>query len=126
LLSLAVAFVPFVAGIALMSTSEALGFLMFAVATVAYIGFSAWNSVWKQGAEGWTIGKQKMGIKVLREQDGAVAGWPTALGRALFPQVINFFCGIFSLVDYLWPLWDEPKKQRLTDKVFKLVVVRVN
>jgi uncharacterized RDD family membrane protein YckC len=77
---------------------------------------------------GMTLGKQALGIKVVRE-DGAGWTFGTALLREfvikglLFGTVGSFFLSIPTLVDYLWPLWDE-KKQALHDKLATSYVVK--
>jgi hypothetical protein len=40
------------------------------------------------------------------------------------PALVNFFCGVFSIIDGLWPLWDD-RNQALHDKVAKSVGIRV-
>jgi uncharacterized RDD family membrane protein YckC len=77
---------------------------------------------------GMTIGKQVCGIRVIKED-----GTPVTAGFAvlrdfvveglLFGTVGSFFFGIPTLLDYLWPLWDE-KNQCLHDKMVSTYVVR--
>jgi uncharacterized RDD family membrane protein YckC len=82
---------------------------------------------WRQA----TPGKMVMGLKVrLRERPELPFGtvllrWvgqygPSALG--LIPLVGGIF-GLYSLIDYLWPLWDG-NKQAIHDKIAKTNVVR--
>lgn len=68
------------------------------VGLLAYIG----AQVAMQVRYGQSIGKKLMGIRVVRPD-----GTPVSLARLIFlrngvPQVINAFCGIFSLVDVLF------------------------
>lgn len=113
-----------VLGIVSGRASQVIGLLVAGLGYIGLLVFSIWNTIWKQGTEGWTIGKQKMGIKVLRQDNGLVIGWPMALARSVVAALIsNVTCGIGGIADYLWPLWDKPKKQRLTDKILSLVVV---
>jgi uncharacterized RDD family membrane protein YckC len=72
---------------------------------------------------GQTIGKQAMGIRVIRE-DGLPLTFVTALVReALGRQVPAVLTsGLYVPVDYLWPLWDA-RRQALHDKVGRTFVV---
>jgi hypothetical protein len=45
------------------------------------------------------------------------------VGRWLVPGLINTVVGVYSIIDYLWPLWDF-RNQRVTDKMFRTLVVR--
>lgn len=76
---------------------------------------------------GQTLGKQLLGIRVLREDRR-----PFELGTALVREVaikhMLFGLGYFlllipNLLDALWPLWDE-RRQTLHDKLSSTVVVR--
>jgi uncharacterized RDD family membrane protein YckC len=78
---------------------------------------------------GQTWGKQILGITVIRDN-----GEQIELGFAflrefvvknlLFGFVGGFFAGIPTLVDYLWPLWDD-ENRCLHDMVVSTHVVRV-
>ncbi|HEY5316843.1 MAG TPA: RDD family protein [Solirubrobacteraceae bacterium] len=72
---------------------------------------------------GQTIGKQAMGIRVIRA-DGLPLTFATALVReALGRQVPALLTsGLYVPVDYLWALWD-PRSQALHDKVGRTFVV---
>jgi uncharacterized RDD family membrane protein YckC len=77
---------------------------------------------------GQTLGKQLCNIRVIKED-----GTPVTAGFAvlrdfvieglLFGTVGGFFFGIPTLVNYLWPLWDE-KNQALHDKMASSYVVK--
>jgi uncharacterized RDD family membrane protein YckC len=77
---------------------------------------------------GQTLGKQVCNIRVVKE-DGARVDIGFALLRdfvvkgLLFGTVGGFFFGIPTLVDYLWPLWDD-RKQALHDKMVSSYVVQ--
>jgi uncharacterized RDD family membrane protein YckC len=78
---------------------------------------------------GQTLGKQAIGIRVIRE-DGA----PVELGFTLLREVVvkTLLFGYVALVtlylatilNYLWPLW-EPRNRALHDKIVRSRVVRV-
>lgn len=72
-----------------------------------------------QGRTGQTLGKRRIGIKLVREQDGAVPGRP----RSILRQLAHVLDTLPLLVGWIWPLWDE-KHQTFADKVCRTVVVR--
>jgi uncharacterized RDD family membrane protein YckC len=84
----------------------------------------------REGANnGQTWGKQIVGITVVRN-----AGEPVGMGFAFLREVVvknllfgwigSFFAGIPTLLDYLWPLWDD-ENRCLHDMVVSTHVVRV-
>ena len=128
---LIVAYVLFFVAVAASSNSDSIGplgvvaLLLVLVAVLWAIGFTIWNLFVRQGKTGQSIGKQKQGIKLVREIDGQPVGGGMAFVRYFVAGIIgNLTCNIFNLVDYLWPLWDE-RKQRLIDKMFKFQVIEV-
>ncbi len=74
---------------------------------------------YRQGTTGQTPGKQVLKIRLLREQDGQVVGFGTAVIRAILHIVDALPC----LLGFLWPLWDA-KKQTFADKIMKTVVIK--
>jgi uncharacterized RDD family membrane protein YckC len=80
------------------------------------------------GGNGQSWGKQIVGIRVVRD-----VGQPFDFGSAflrefvikglLFGTVGGWFLGIPTLLDYLWPLWDD-ENRCLHDMVAKTHVVR--
>jgi uncharacterized RDD family membrane protein YckC len=77
---------------------------------------------------GMTLGKQALGITAVRED-----GQPWTFGTGLFREfvikyllvgVVGGFVIVGSLINYLWPLWDD-RKQALHDKIIKDYVVKV-
>jgi len=82
---------------------------------------------WKQA----TPGKLIVGIRVRRRDTPGPLPWSTITLRvgfvtalSLFAQVplIGVLFGLVTLLDYLWPLWDD-KNQALHDKVARTNVV---
>lgn len=79
-----------------------------------------------------TLGKLALGLRVrLREQPGQLP-WVTAIVRTLVANVNSVlgwipFIGVltlpFTLLNYLWPLWDD-NKQALHDKAARTNVVK--
>lgn len=95
------------------------GFLLLAIGMVLGVVIWVRNYMLRQGRTGYSYGKAKVGIKLIREQDGQPVGAGMAFVRYLLHGVINQAC----YIDYLWPLWDA-KKQTLTDKILTTVVIQ--
>lgn len=105
--------------------ADALGVLLSVLAYVASIGFSIWNLCIRQGATGQSIGKERQGIELVKDETGRPVGGGMAFVRYLLANVLSgVTCGVYGLLDYLWPLWDEDNK-RLTDKIVTMSVVVV-
>lgn len=82
-----------------------------------------WNSVVRQGRTGQSFGKKKMGLALVNASTGTTVGGWRVLGRYLVASMLgNLTAGIFGLIDYLWPLWDD-RGQRLVDKMLGTVVI---
>ena len=89
---------------------------------VAFI-WSIWYFGYRQGKIGLTPGKRVAGTKLINIETGTPPGGAKGLGRSIVPSALgSFSSGIYQLIDYLWPLWDE-KNQRITDKMFSTQVV---
>jgi uncharacterized RDD family membrane protein YckC len=96
-----------------------IGQALAVIGYIAAIGVGIWNVVFRQGATGQTLGKQVIGIKLIRELDGQPVGAGMAFVRGLAHIVDSIAC----YVGWLWPLWDA-KKQTFADKLCSTVVVR--
>ncbi|WP_181783969.1 RDD family protein [Pseudonocardia pini] len=97
--------------------------VVLVVASVCYVAafaFALWNTCYRQGKTGQSLGKQLVGTRLVRLRDGGTLGfWPT-LGR----QLAHVLDSLPFYLGYLWPLWDE-RRQTFADKVCDTVVVRV-
>jgi uncharacterized RDD family membrane protein YckC len=94
-----------------------------AIIVLAYLGiagFSLWNRVFLQGHTGQTLGKKRLGIKLIRENTHEVLGPGYCFVRDLAHVLDSLVCDI----GYLWPLWDA-KKQTFADKVCHTIEVKV-
>ncbi|RZS82879.1 putative RDD family membrane protein YckC [Motilibacter rhizosphaerae] len=100
--------------------SGVLGGLLFFLGFLAVLALAIWNTVWKQGTTGQSIGKGVAKIKLVREVDGQVLG----PGMSFVRQIAHFLDSIPCYVGYLWPLWD-PKRQTFADKILQSVVIPV-
>lgn len=69
--------------------------------------------------EGQTLGKKALGIRVVRQSNGAPLGYGLAVGR-LFARLVNV---VTFGVGLLWAAWD-PQRQALHDKLAGTLVVR--
>jgi uncharacterized RDD family membrane protein YckC len=101
-----------------------IGAINLALGFVYNVGFL----MWKQA----TPGKLVVGLRVrLRETPGpmpvgtVLLRWLGQYGVGIIGLVpfIGGISGLYSLLDYLWPLWDD-KKQAIHDKLAKTNVVR--
>jgi uncharacterized RDD family membrane protein YckC len=95
------------------------GTAIIILAYIVAIGFSLWNQVFRQGTTGQTIGKQVVGIRLIREQDGQ----PVGPGMAFIRGIAHILDSIPCDIGFLWPLWDA-KNQTFADKVCNTVVVK--
>ena len=105
--------------------SAVVGWVLFAVGVavfVAVVVWAGWLFGYRQGVTGTTPGKRRLGIRLIDIETGEPPGGSRGLGRWLVPGLINSVVNVFSLIDYLWPTWDD-RNQRITDKIFKTQVV---
>jgi len=99
-------------------------FVIWFVVALLYLGGTMSR---KGGRNGQTLGKQLLGIRVLRDD-----GQPVSFGFALLREVVikallvgnvgALLLYIPILLNYLWPLWDE-RSEALHDKMVKTHVV---
>jgi uncharacterized RDD family membrane protein YckC len=100
-----------------------------AAATLGWTGLAILVSLLYEigliAVRGATLGKQILGIKVLREQDGQVPGWGSSILRWLIPFIAGMFCGFPQLLVYLSPFFDSTgRNQGWHDKAASTVVIR--
>ncbi len=85
--------------------------------------WAVWLFGYRQGVSGTTPGKRTAGTRLTGIGTGETPGGGVGVGRFLVPMLINIGgFGVYSIVDYLWPLWDDDN-QRVSDKMFKTQVV---
>jgi len=96
----------------------ALGFVIMGLGYLAILVFEIWNTVFRQGRTGWSLGKRAMGIRLISEETGQ----PMGAGLCFVRQLAHIVDGIICYIGYLWPLWDA-KRQTLADKIMSTVVV---
>jgi uncharacterized RDD family membrane protein YckC len=104
-----------------------------AALAVAYFGFLFLVFVVTVGYEfvliavrGQTLGKQAVGIKVVREVDGQPPGWLASFLRMLIVFAGTVVCGVGQYLVYLSPFFDSSgRSQGWHDKGAKTVVIKV-
>lgn len=92
--------------------------IVFLIIVASGIAVSGWNRWFRQGKTGYSIGKQALGIKLIRERTGQPLGGGLAFGREILHAADN----AVVYIGYLWPLWD-PKRQTFADKIVSSIVV---
>jgi uncharacterized RDD family membrane protein YckC len=79
---------------------------------------------WQAGSIGQSWGKRVVGIHLVAQRTLRPPGGWTGVGRYLLRSALgNASCGLYTLVTFLWPLWDE-RNQTLDDKIVNTVVIR--
>ena len=126
---LVVAYVIFVGVAATTADSNGAGAAvagLLMLATILWsIGFGVYNTIIRQGRTGQSIGKGHQKLRLVRDTDLQPIGGGMAAVRYFVPALLsNVTCGIYGIVDYLFPLW-EPNRKRLSDKWFNFSVVEV-
>ncbi len=104
------------------------------------IAFAVWNSGYRQGTTGQSIGRRVTKTKLVNIETGEPIGFGMALLRLTCVAVTFAGIGFVTLgftfltlsigllivfLNYLWSLWD-PKRQTVVDKIVKAVVVRID
>jgi uncharacterized RDD family membrane protein YckC len=121
LIDLLVVIVPFTISGALLTPDNSsgaatlIGTLLFLLA----IGIWIYNRWIQAGRTGQSWGKQALGLKLLRMDNGQPIGGAMAGLRDLLHMLID---GLICDLGYLWPLWDN-RRQTLADKVVSTVVI---
>lgn len=100
-----------------MSTFGRLSALFIALIAFAYV---IWNSGYRQGITGSSIGKSIMKIKIVAESTRLPLGSRMSVVRELVYLAPLLACGILWLIAVLYPLWDT-KRQTLIDKIFNTI-----
>lgn len=102
---------------------EPLGILLLVLTGVMYFAFDIWNRGVRLGARGQSLGKQIVGIRIVRAADGQLLGAGSGFVRWLMAFVLGLVSCV-ALIDVLWPLWDD-KNQTLHDKIVGSVPLKV-
>jgi uncharacterized RDD family membrane protein YckC len=95
--------------------------LVYPGSALVGLAFLLWNSGYRQGRTGQSLGKSVLGIRLVRDGTGEPVGFGRAVGR----QVAHLLDGLPLGLGYLWPLWDE-QRQTFADKVCSTLVVQAD
>lgn len=95
--------------------------VIYGVAFLGLLGFVIWNSGYRQGTTGQSLGKKVLGTRLV----GQVTGQPVGFGLAVGRQFAHILDGLPFYLGYLWPLWDE-QRQTFADKMCSTLVVRAD
>ena len=88
------------------------------------IAFQLWNQGWRPGSIGWSWGQQIVGMKLVSIATGQPPGGWIGVGRLVVRSLLGAVTGgIYTVLTYLWPLWDD-RNQTLDDKIWSTLVVR--
>ena len=97
--------------------------LLGGIGWLVWIVWIVWLFGYRQGVTGTTPGKRAAGTRLTRIGTGEAPGGSIGVGRILVPWLISSAtAGVYVIIDYLWPLWDD-HKQRVSDKLFSTQVV---
>lgn len=96
------------------------GLLIMLAVIAAVLCFQVWNSAWRQGRTGQSLGKRLTKTWLVDEQTGQPLGFGRAFARLLGHLLDSAMC----YVGWLFPLWDR-KRQTIADKLVDSVVVTV-
>lgn len=87
---------------------------------VAGIIFGLWNTIYRMGKSGQSLGRKFLNIAVLNDQ-----GQPIGVGKAALREIIGrWLSGIVCYIGYLNAFWDS-KKQMWHDKMANCYVYYV-
>ena len=89
-----------------------------AVGGIVVFGLFVWQLV-REGRTGQTVGKQALGIRLVRESTGQ----PLGIGMAFLRRLAHFVDSIACYLGWLWPAWDA-KRQTFADKICGSIVIR--
>ena len=95
------------------------GFVIVGLGYLVMFGILIWNQYVRQGRTGWSIGKQTLGIRLLKEDTGQ----PMGAGMCFVRSIVHILDALPCYIGFLWPLWD-PKRQTFADKIMTTVVVQ--
>ena len=91
---------------------------LLAIGALLLLGIFIWQLI-REGRTGQTVGKQALGIRLVRESDGQ----PLGVGMAFVRRLAHFVDAIACYIGFLWPAWDA-KRQTFADKICGTIVIR--
>ncbi len=95
-----------------------MAFLISSLLYLAAIGIWIYNRCILAGRTGQSWGKQALGLKLLRMDNGQ----PIGGGMAFVRDLAHILDALPCYIGFLWPLWDN-RRQTFADKVINTVVI---
>jgi uncharacterized RDD family membrane protein YckC len=95
--------------------------IVYPAAALVGVAFLVWNSGYRQGRSGQSLGKSLLGTRLVCARSGE----PVGVGRALGRQVAHLVDAIPLGAGFLRPLWDE-HRQTFADKMCSTLVVQAD
>jgi uncharacterized RDD family membrane protein YckC len=114
-----------VTGVAMLfaELSRPIGIILLVAAVIWLPAGAVWNYIIRQGSSGQTLGKSRVGIRLVRVDTGRPIGVGLAVIRVLAGWLFNSITGgLFLIVDLLFPAFDK-RRQRVIDKMLNTVVI---
>ncbi|WP_219416869.1 RDD family protein [Pseudonocardia nigra] len=93
----------------------------YAAASATVVVYVLWNTGYRQGSTGQSLGKQALGVRLV----AAATGQPVGFGRAVGRQLAHVLDLAPLGLGFLWPLWDE-RHQTFADKLCATLVVQTD
>ena len=82
-----------------------------------------YNQIIRQGKSGQTIGKSRVGTKLVKEQTGQPIGVGYSFLRWFLGWILGAVTGsLFTIIDLIFPAFDS-KRQRVLDKMLGTIVI---
>lgn len=92
--------------------------VLASIGGLAFLGLAIWQLI-REGRTGQTVGKQALGIRLVRESDGQ----PLGVGMAFVRRIAHILDSLACYLGWLWPAWDA-KRQTFADKICGTIVIR--
>jgi uncharacterized RDD family membrane protein YckC len=96
-------------------------FIMLFMITVSYL-YEVELALRNQGQ---TVGKRVMKIRIVPVDPTTTLTRSDLFRRFLAQRIAGIFIPVYSWVDGLWQLWDQPYRQCLHDKFAKTLVIKI-
>ena len=100
--------------------------MWFAFGLLLLVGLAVvvWNQAWRMGSIGQSWGKQVVGIHLVNKDTTRPPGGWIGVAKWVVRQVLgNVTCGLYTIVSYLFPLWEQHKRT-VDDMIVGTIVVR--
>ena len=117
-------FAILVALLGVLSAESAAPLFIVPVSALVFL-IPPWNTIWRQGNRGQSVGKGATRLMLVRN-DGSAVNKSTVLGRAVLGALASLITfGVFAIVEII-VTWTDPIHQRLIDRLLGLHVVNAD